>query len=166
MSFRSHILGAALLLAASLPAAAGTFSGVVTHVTDGDTLWVRPAWGGPPREIRVQGIDAPEICQAFGVQARDALAARVLRRQVTVRSSATDDYQRTVAQVSMGGEDLGSWMVRSGHAWSYRFRRDPGPYVKQQFHAKKARLGLWRAGAPVSPREFRKRHGSCARSHG
>ena len=134
---------------------------MVTHVTDGDTLWVRPASGGAPREIRIEGIDAPEICQAFGPAARDALAARVLRRQVKVRSRASDTYQRALAHVSLGDDDLGAWMVGRGYAWSYRFHNDPGPYAQQQARAKTAGLGLWRGGSPISPREFRKQHGSC-----
>jgi micrococcal nuclease len=156
-----HIIGASLLLAMCACATAADFKGVVTHVTDGDTLWVRPASGGAPRQVRIEGIDAPEICQAFGADAREALAARVLRRQVNVRSRASDSYHRALAHVSLGNDDLGSWMVGRGLAWSYRFHNDPGPYAKQEARAKTAGLGLWRGSSPVSPREFRKRHGSC-----
>ncbi len=153
---------AGLLLAACLSAKAGDFAGVVTHVTDGDTLWVRPASGGAPRQVRIEGIDAPEICQAFGAQARQALAARVLRRPVVVRSQASDNYQRMLGHISSQGEvDVGAWMVSSGHAWSYRFRGDPGRYAAEQAGARTSRLGLWHADTPVSPQEFRKRHGSC-----
>jgi micrococcal nuclease len=165
MSRCRHIIAAAVLLALSVSATAGDFAGVVTHVTDGDSLWVRPATGGAPRQVRIEGIDAPEICQAFGTEARDALAARVLRRQVKVRSRASDSYQRILGQVSLGDDDLGAWMAGRGYAWSYRFRDSPGPYAMQQARAQKAGLGLWRTGAPVSPREFRKRHGSCSRNH-
>ena len=165
MSRFRHFIAASLLLAVSASATAGDFAGVVTHVTDGDTLWVRPASGGAPRQIRIEGIDAPEICQAFGTHARDALAARVLRRQVKVRSRASDSYHRALAHISLGDDDLGAWMVGRGYAWSYRFHTDPGPYARQQAHARKAGLGLWSGGSPVSPREFRKRHGSCSRNH-
>jgi endonuclease YncB( thermonuclease family) len=158
-----HVIGASLLLIVSASASAADFTGVVTHVTDGDTLWVRPASGGAPRQVRIEGIDAPETCQAFGADARKALAARVLRRQVNVRSRATDSYHRALAHVSLGDDDLGSWMVGRGFAWSYRFHNDPGPYAQQQARAKTAGLGLWHGDSPVSPREFRVRHGSCAR---
>jgi micrococcal nuclease len=158
-----HVMRASLLLAVCASATAADFAGVVTHVTDGDTLWVRPASGGAPRQIRLEGIDAPEICQAFGVAAREALAARVLHRRVDVRSRASDSYHRALAHVRLGNDDLGAWMVGRGYAWSYRFRNDPGPYARQQAHAKKAGLGLWRGGSPVSPREFRTQHGSCSR---
>jgi micrococcal nuclease len=142
-------------------AQARSFEGVVTHVTDGDSLWVRPAAGGPPRDIRLQGIDAPEICQEFGTQARDALTARVLHRRVHVESRARDIYQRTLARVSVDGQDLGAWMVGTGHAWSYRFHRQSGPYAAQEMHARNERRGLWAHAGALEPRAFRKRHGSC-----
>ena len=155
-------LGAALaLLAASWCVHAGNFAGTVTHVTDGDSLWVRPDAGGPPREIRLEGIDAPEICQAWGREARDALAARALHQHVRVASRARDTYRRSLARVDAGGQDVGAWMVSRGHAWSYRFRRSPGPYAPQEAKAKSAGLGLWKDLTPMPPREFRKRHGSC-----
>jgi len=160
-----QVIGTSLLLCVCA-ATAADFAGVVTHVTDGDTLWVRPGSGGAPRQVRIEGIDAPEICQAFGAAAREALAARVLHRKVNVRSRANDIYHRAIAHVSLGDDDLGSWMVGRGYAWSYRFHSDPGPHAKQEARAKTAGLGLWRGSSPVSPREFRKQHGSCPRNAG
>ena len=154
-------IAAAVLCGVSLSAVAADFEGTVTHVSDGDTLWVRPAHGGPARKVRLQGIDAPEICQPHGVRSRDALAARVLHRRVRVASQARDSWQRTLGQVSLEGRDLGDWMVSHGHAWSYRYRGHPGPYRVQQTRARAARLGLWSDPAPIEPRQFRQWHGSC-----
>jgi endonuclease YncB( thermonuclease family) len=141
--------------------ARGPWRGEITYVTDGDTLWVRPESGEKPRKLRLDGIDAPEICQAYGSEARNALRKRVLHRQVTVSTKAIDDYQRLIVSVRLEGEDLGAWMVGQGHAWSYRYRRDPGPYMTEEGRAREARLGLFADGDPQQPREFRKRHGSC-----
>lgn len=152
---------AAGLLALCLPLHALTFQGTVTHVTDGDSLWIRPAAGGSPRAIRLQGIDAPEICQVFGRQAREALAARALQRQVTVNTRARDRYERLLARVSIGSQDLGGWMVAQGYAWSDGFRGRGGPYARQQEQARGARLGLWSGAQPMPPRQFRRRHGRC-----
>jgi micrococcal nuclease len=155
-------LVAILLLLAGASADARVFQGLVTHVTDGDSIWVRGPNGGAPLEVRLQGIDAPEICQAFGKEARDALAGRVLRRPVAVNSRARDTYHRVLGQVSVAGQDVGLWMVSRGYAWSYRYRRDSGPYAAAEAKARQARLGLWSlAAAPLEPRVFRKRHGSC-----
>jgi micrococcal nuclease len=164
MTSRSFRLASflAVLLLAGAPVQARVFQGHVTHVTDGDSIWVRATSGGAPVEVRLQGIDAPEICQSFGKEARDALAGRVLHRQVAVNSRAHDTYHRVLGQVSAGGQDLGLWMVSRGYAWSYRYRRDSGPYAAAEAQARQARLGLWSLAAqPMEPRVFRKRHGSC-----
>ncbi|MEO7391791.1 MAG: thermonuclease family protein [Ramlibacter sp.] len=156
-----RLLAVVLLASGCAAAPARDFEGVVSHVTDGDSLWVRPAAGAAPLQVRLRGIDAPEICQSFGVQARDALAARLLHRRVAVASRSLDNYQRILGQVTLEGEDVGAWMVSRGYAWSYRFRRDGGPYATQEKTARGARLGLWAQGGAMRPAEFRKRHGSC-----
>lgn len=136
-------------------------SGKVTRVTDGDTLWVQLAGGGKPVKIRIDGIDAPEICQAGGQAARAALASRVARRMVTVAVLRHDDYGRAVANVQIGTEDIGGWMVGQGHAWSYHYGREGGPYLKLQGRAQLAGLGLFADPQALPPRLFRKRNGSC-----
>ena len=101
-----------------LACAAARIDGVVSHVTDGDTVWVRPASGGPPQSVRIDGIDAPEICQEFGAHSRDALAALVLHKTVTLTTRGSDDYHRIVARVKVGRADVGAAMVTRGYAWS------------------------------------------------
>ena len=144
-------------------------SGLVTRVADGDTLWVRlepsesraDPGGRRPLKIRLQGIDAPERCQAWGAQAKAALEGRVLHRKVRLKSSATDDYHRSIATLELDGEDIGAWMVGHGHAWSARFHRSAGPYAAQERAARSARRGLFADPGAVEPRLFRKVHGPC-----
>jgi micrococcal nuclease len=142
---------------------AHVWSGVVSYVADGDTVWVRPEGGGKPLSIRVDGIDAPEICQPGGVAARDALKHRALGQRVSVHSRLHDDYGRQLARLVLEGDDLGEWLVTQGLAWSYRYRNNPGPYARQQSQAEAARLGLFspHGPRPVYPRVFRKQHGRC-----
>jgi endonuclease YncB( thermonuclease family) len=157
------IRAAFIALAALLPlaAAAARYEAVVSHVINGDTLWVRPVEGGPPQHVRIDGIDAPEICQPFGLKSRAALAASVLHKRVVVITHGSDDYRRTVARLQLRRRDVGAWLVARGYAWSYRFRDDPGPYARQETRARKARLGLWKLGKAEIPRDFRVRHGAC-----
>lgn len=140
------------------------WSGVVTYVVDGDSIHVRPAGGGKPVHIRMDGLDAPEICQPGGRLAREALAHRALGRQVVVYGRRHDDYGRLLAQVELKDDDLGKWMVMKGHAWSYRYRKNPGPYAVQQRQAQAAGRGIFspahRAPA-VYPGTFRRQHGTC-----
>jgi endonuclease YncB( thermonuclease family) len=142
-------------------AIAAQFQAVVTHVSDGDTVWVRRLRGDRPEPVRIVGIDAPEICQAFGPEAKQALAERVLQRRVVVHTSARDGHERLVGSIWLGKEDVGQWMVAHGYAWSYRFRGSSGPYRDDEAAARAAGVGLWRSPSPQMPREFRALHGSC-----
>jgi endonuclease YncB( thermonuclease family) len=154
-----------LLLLAPLPDAAPAatrfFEGTVTHVTDGDTLWVRPDGGGRPRKLRLQGIDAPESCQAWGPQARSGLRTLVHGQRVRVEQAGRDDHGRGLARLQRGGVDVAAQLVLQGHAWSHRFGRRPGPYDREEEQARRARRGLFAAHRPEPPREFRRRHGPC-----
>ena len=147
--------------------------GVVTRVVDGDTVWVNvapgvnsaiSASGSETVKVRIVGIDAPEICQPGGPESREALRGHVLGQAVTLTSASSrshDDYGRLLAKVDKQGEDVGRWMVRRGQAWSYSYRRNPGPYTAEQAQAQAAGAGLFARGGAENPRDFRKRHGSC-----
>jgi micrococcal nuclease len=136
-------------------------TGVVTHVTDGDTLWLQTSSSTEAIKVRFSGIDAPESCQDWGAQATTALKAKVLHQTVVLRTRTRDDYGRLVASVRLGGDDVGAWLVHSGYAWSYHSSRGDGPYAAEEHAARNARRGLWAAGGAIEPKLFRKSHGSC-----
>ncbi|MDP2417733.1 thermonuclease family protein [Hydrogenophaga sp.] len=138
-----------------------TYTARVTRVSDGDTLWVKPLAGGRYQKLRLDGVDAPEICQSGGPAAREALASRVLDQVVTVRVRALDSYGRGLAKVSVGGEDLAAALVRGGHAWSSRWRRSQGPYAAEEAQARAERKGIFGLDGAEMPHEFRRRHGPC-----
>lgn len=153
----------ALTCALAGPVQSAVVRGTVTHVTDGDSLWLRPPGGAHPIEVRLLNLDAPEGCQPHGPQARSALSARVLRETVVLHTRGHDGYHRTLARVYHRGEDVGAWLVQHGHAWSTGSRRQPGPYARLEAEARRARLGLWSHVGAEEPRLFRKRHGRCER---
>ena len=166
MALQNYRVYIALSLAAiglqvfTTAAEARIYTGVVTHVTDGDTFWVRTSAHGEPRKVRFQGIDAPESCQAWGKQATAALTQRVKFKTVQLNTRARDDYGRMLATVTLDGDDVGRWMVVNGHAWSYHYRRNLGPYATEETQARATGRGLWSQPA-VEPRVFRKQHGAC-----
>jgi endonuclease YncB( thermonuclease family) len=156
------VLAAIGLALAAGAARAEDFDAIVTRVSDGDSVRVRPLDGGPPRVLRLVGMDAPERCQAYGAQARAALARQVLWRPVRVEAGARDRYQRELARLGTPDiPDLNAWMVAQGHAWSYRLREDPGPYARQEALARQEGRGLWAQPSPQEPRAFRRLHGPC-----
>ncbi|MEO9100943.1 MAG: thermonuclease family protein, partial [Burkholderiaceae bacterium] len=118
------------------------WSGTVTRVTDGDTLSIAPA-SGAPRKVRIDGIDAPESCQTGGAAAGAALRRKVMGQRVQVATRALDMYQRELATVRIDGQDVGAWLVEQGHAWSYRYREDNGPYLREEQRARRATRGVF-----------------------
>lgn len=165
----ARILGLALAVGsaaghAELEREAEVFAGIVTRVSDGDTLWVRPdsAPARRPVKVRLVGLDAPERCQLHGTEATEALARRVLHRRVEVRRRATDEHGRALGSLWLDGQDVGAQLVRDGHAWSARWRGDLGPYAVQEREARAARRGLFAYAAPQFPRDFRREHGPCS----
>jgi micrococcal nuclease len=159
LMLRFFLLG--LFTLANHAYAASVFTGVVSYVTDGDTLWVQPDSGGQPQKLRLEGIDAPEICQTGGEDAKAMLTqyAQYQRVEVTVRLK--DSYGRGLARVRLNGVDLGAQMVLSGQAWSYRWRRSLGPYAQEESVARESRRGVFASAQAELPGDFRKSHGSC-----
>ena len=82
LAILSTALVGADAFAARRPQAA--WFGVVTYVVDGDTVRVRPPGGGKPVSIRLEGIDAPEICQSGGPLTREAVQSRLHWQRVAV----------------------------------------------------------------------------------
>lgn len=152
----------ATLIACGLAAAAPatTREGVVSKVVDGDTLWFTPP-GKAPLVVRLRDIDAPEICQPWGEQAKRALVELALDKPATLRSVARDAHGRTLGSVAVDGVDVGPLMVAEGHAWSARTRYDRGPLVKHERMAKALGRGLHAGGGALMPSDFRKAHGAC-----
>lgn len=167
MSAATRVAVAAIVAWASAAACAksddSVLTGIVTRVSDGDTLWVRPVGDTSrrkPVKLRMLGIDAPERCQAGGPAATAALTARALHRTVVVRVVGSDRYGRRLGQVRIDGVDLGASLVRAGHAWSHR-HHGAAVYAAEEREARRARRGLFADAGAIEPRVFRERHGPC-----
>jgi endonuclease YncB( thermonuclease family) len=134
---------------------AGTLAGRVS-VVDGDTLDLHGA------RIRLHALDAPESAQPCfvasdtvrcGQRAAMALASWIANRSVLCIRHDVDRYGRIVAQCSVDGEDMGAWLVRSGHAVAYR--RYGTDYVCDEKIAARDRRGIW-AMRFVEPASWRR----------
>jgi endonuclease YncB( thermonuclease family) len=161
---RRALLG--LVLLAQLPAWAAEATGRVIGVIDGDTIDILTSRFETQR-IRLSGIDAPELGQAFGRNAKAALSSLAFTRQVTIEWHKRDRYGRLVGKVTLDGRDIALEMLTLGMAWHYRqFETeqrvaDRGRYQEAENRARAARRGLWADAVRVPPWEYRGRH-----SHG
>jgi endonuclease YncB( thermonuclease family) len=160
MSRGLWIGGVVALWAGVVLAQGAVIEGRVERVTDGDSVWLAPA-AGPPVEVRLLGIDAPEGCQAGGPESRRALEALALGRDARLQTKGRDMHGRTLGTLFVDGVNLNQRQVEEGQAWSMRYKWDQGPYVKQERMAKALGRGLFADGGAVMPRDFRRNHGPC-----
>jgi endonuclease YncB( thermonuclease family) len=150
----SRCLLLALLTLASASVAAAPLSGPGRPI-DGDSLIVGQT------EVRLFGIDAPELAQSCtrdgrpwtcGAVAAQQLAKLVSGKPVTCTSTGLDRYGRTVARCTAGGIDLNRAMVATGYALAYR--RYSTDYVSAEQSARVAKRGIW-SGKFELPSEVR-----------
>jgi endonuclease YncB( thermonuclease family) len=133
-------------------------------IIDGDTLEIHGT------RIRLWGIDAPESSQLCrgedseqyrcGAQVANDLDAFIARRPVSCLPISLDRYGRTVATCSVGGADLGQWLVRNGLALDWP-QYSKAKYAADQRDAEQAGRGIWR-GSYVEPWLYR----VCIRANG
>lgn len=152
-------LGLVFLLTLAVAAVgAETIEGRVYSVVDGDTLMVVDG-SNRQREIRLLGIDAPWVTQAFGQNARTALSALAANQALSAecRKLGAQD----VCRVRIGGKDVALELVRAGMAWwnpqhvSLQTDQERADYQQAEFNAKIRRFGLWNAKNPVPPWQWR-----------
>jgi micrococcal nuclease len=96
--------------------AAGTLTGHVTGIVDGDTFWI----SSKDVRIRVWGLDAPERGTPAGPTATAALSGLISGQTLTCRQRDIDRYGRIVGQCFLAdGRDITAAMIASGTATEY-----------------------------------------------
>ncbi|ENK8198183.1 thermonuclease family protein [Campylobacter upsaliensis] len=139
-------------------------TGKVSKVIDGDTieLLAKTSKENPYNhitklKIRLYGIDAPELKQAYGKEAKEFLSALVLKQEVSLIIENKDKYDRFVGTLFLKGQDINKEMVKNGYAHAYEsFSKK---YLAEQADAKMFKLGLWQDERVMSPSEFRRKNG-------
>ena len=164
----------ALIILAFVPP---PFEATVTDVHDGDTIKVAVAGEPDKIEIRLYGIDAPEIkvstktvngkrvetkydkgSQPYGFTSRAMLSQLVYGKKVTVITETNaKTYGRTVARIKCDGVDINTKMVQIGAAhWYEQYAKNDTQLQSAQTKAKSAKLGIWSDPNAIAPWEFRK----------
>lgn len=109
------------------------------YVIDGDTLVLQQT------QIRLFGIDAPELNHPYGKNAKFALIALCKGEKIRAEIIAKDDHGRTVAKCSLrDGRDLSAEMVKLGMAIDWA-KFSGGKY--RALEAPDARKKMWLADA-------------------
>lgn len=128
----------------------------VIKVKDGDSLIVR---GKDKKELEVRlfGIDAPELDQPYGKQSRNALTKLAFKQSLKMQVIDTDKYERAVVTLSNDKFNLNQKMLEQGHAWLYRKYQSDNVWIELENSAKRSKRGLWKFARPVAPWEWRQR---------
>jgi len=134
--------------------------GKVVSVHDGDTVTVVDQ-DSKKFNIRLQGIDAPELKQEFGAASQKNLSGMVLGKQVSILWNKVDKYRRTVGTIMLDGRDINIEQVKAGVAWHFKkYEDEQSPterhtYAAAELSARAAKLGLWKNENPLPPGDWR-----------
>ena len=138
------------------PASAATIEGHVVGVHDGDSITVIDA-DRVQHRIRLAGIDAPELKQAFCARSKQNLSDMAFDKDVRVEWGKRDRYKRIVGKVWVQPADCptcgmtldaGHAQVIAGLAWWYRAYAkeqsddDQGRYESAEDEARLLKWGL------------------------
>ena len=104
--------------------------GRVIKVYDGDTITIASKLPIPDSplyrfSVRLNGIDCAEIKGksvdeiSCAKEARDAMTAMILQKDVTLKNVATEKYGRVLADVYLGDLHLNQWMIDQRFAVVY-----------------------------------------------
>ena len=141
-------------------ARAASLFGKVIEVNSGDMITISNL--NRPVRVRLLGIDAPEMDQAFGDVAKKHLADLIFDKSVLVEYAGIAGDHSLNGRVLLEGADVGAQMIRDGAAWvdpgnEYRLSAtDREVYQRSEEAARSERRGLWQEEMPVAPWEFAK----------
>lgn len=116
----------------------------VTRVIDGDTFETETG-----EKVRLIGINAPEISDIFGKEAKQYLSDLIENKTVNLQgdniSNDRDRYQRLLRYVILDGVDINKKMVSDGFAFAYlkyHFSKS-NEYKQAQILSREANKGIW-----------------------
>jgi endonuclease YncB( thermonuclease family) len=103
--------------------------------------------------VQLAGIDAPELSQEYGKDARDFVKELTKGKRVTVEVLESKSSTSLLAKVSVDGKDIGATLVESGLAWSEQ--NSSADLQSAQEKAKSGKQGLWAGTNPKAPWDYR-----------
>jgi len=125
---------------------------VVIDVIDGDTVVILRE--GEKHPIHLVSVDAPQLEQPFGIEAKEFTEKLLLNNVVTINYI---DRSRASDITSADGQSLKWALIRAGLAWypdnhqSNSLRDISDNLGKYERKARRARKGLWAQDNPETP---------------
>lgn len=116
----------------------------VTRIIDGDTFEIETG-----EKVRLIGINAPEISDVFGQEAKKHLSylidGKIIELQNDNVSKDRDQYSRLLRYITLNGTDINKQMILDGYAFAYlKYRFDKADeYKHAQLTASHNNNGMW-----------------------
>jgi len=128
------------------------FQATVTSVEDGDSVVVKSRASAESIALVVAEVDAPELTQAGGPEARAFLSRFALGKTVTVRLKSATERS---ARIEIDGVDVSAALIRGGMAWHCPRFTEERELIGAEADARAAKRGLWSTPRPTPPWLFR-----------
>lgn len=132
------------------------YSGKVVAVQEGDRLTM--LHNGKRLNVQLYGIDAPELKQAYGNEARSFLDAFTKEESVEVEPIGTVKKGKLTGMVLLGSDNINELLLLKGQAWVDRSQCTAdicSKWIKMEEAAKATQKGLWIDPQAMPPWEFR-----------
>ena len=131
------------------------------EIIDGDGFFIKN------KEIRLHGIDAPELSQTCtkpdgkkwdcGEQSKQVLANLLRGKKVSCRVRTVDTFKRLIATCDITHNnrtvEVNKYMVAKG--WAFAYTQYSKKYVRDEITAKRAKIGIWN-GKCLPPWQWRR----------
>jgi micrococcal nuclease len=134
----------------------GETEGTVMRIVDGDTIELADA-----RKIRLLLVDTPETTggqdDCYGQEAKQFTTDTLLNKQIELEYDVecTDRFGRTLAYVTVDGQEINKLMIQRGYACVLHISPDGDARVDEckalQLDAMRSGRGLWGACNPLPP---------------
>lgn len=133
-----------------------SMSGKVIAVVDGDTFVLIDSLK-IQHKVKLSGIDAPEMTQDYGVQAKLYLTNMIFGHHIKVRYTTKDEYNRVLGLVHVDSKNVNEEILKKGMAWAYLQDLDRSNlhYKELMEVAQNQRVGLWSIPNSMPPWDFR-----------
>jgi len=126
----------------------------ILEVVDGNTLKVSTI-DNDTFIVKLKGVDAPELGQAFALESLNYLQELVADKKVLVEYSGKDRWgNRLVYVTTKNGKSVNEMMIKNGYGWVDRFFVSQENLMELQEAAKAKNAGLWVKEEPMSPWVF------------
>ena len=123
----------------------------VISVVDGDTF-IGLGDSGDTVTYNVYSIEAPEIEQAQGYEARKYLYNMILQRRVEVTPKGGESpHGLRVIATTRDNDDVADLMLRSGYAWYRNDSVNELRYIRSERFAQEEGIGIWSQPDHVAP---------------